>query len=211
MEFRLLYKGPLSSHRGGGRGGSILKEKHSIRRQLHPQLQELWEQKWHLKRQLEHEYTGRNKDGEETMMYSSTNSEAMQVANRFREGNFRFLPLVTKDNGLACKLNILFLRRDAPGNLIESGGDIDNRIKVLFDALSVPGRGTMADFSPEANEDPLFCLLEDDQLVTEVTVITDRLLMPLQSDEHIHDVVLIISVTVKVIDANAAEFEFLGE
>jgi hypothetical protein len=49
------------------------------------------------------------------------------------------VPFVRKTGGLTkCALDILFLRRDNPGNLIASGGDIDNRLKVLFDGLRMP-------------------------------------------------------------------------
>jgi hypothetical protein len=34
-------------------------------------------------------------------------------------------------------LNILFLRADIPGKVVQSG-DIDNRLKTLFDALRMP-------------------------------------------------------------------------
>lgn len=207
MQFRLVYRGSLSSQGGGGRGGSIVKEKQKIRRQFHPQLKELWQQHWHLKRQLTYEYIGDS----EIMRPGGRDAEAEKIANRFKEGAFRFLPLITKTNGLACKLDILFLRRDDPGNLIRSGGgDLDNRIKVLFDALSIPQRGTMEGVSPDAEEDPLFCLLEDDCLITEVSVTTDRLLTPKEGNEHINDVVLVLSVTTKVVNANVAEMEFLA-
>jgi hypothetical protein len=54
---------------------------------------------------------------------------------------------------------------------------------------------------PEPGEDPFFCLLEDDSLITEVTVTTDRLIVPLGADERVNDVLLVISVkTVQVDD-----------
>lgn len=204
MQFRLVYRGSLSSARGGGRSGSGIKEKHNIRKYFHPQLKELWQQNKHLNLKLRYESVGPVRRPNEG------NTDAEKMASRFEEGNFHFLPLITKDNGLACKLDILFLRRDAPGNLIENGGDIDNRVKVLFDALKIPDRGSMQGFSPETGEEPFFCLLEDDQLITEVSVVTDRLLVPREDSEHIHDVVLILSVTAKVIDATLADFGFLG-
>lgn len=40
---------------------------------------------------------------------------------------------------LVCHLDILFLRYDEPGQIF-TGGDLDGRIKVWFDALSVPQR-----------------------------------------------------------------------
>jgi hypothetical protein len=213
MEFRLVYRGALASQGGGGKGGGLLKEKHRIRRQLHPQFKELWQSRWHLKRQIDHRYLKeKTEGGVEIMDYAPSGSEAQMTANKFKEGTFRFLPLITRTNGLACKLDILFLRRDDPGNLIRSGGgDLDNRVKTLFDALSVPKNGQMEGMNPEGGEDPLFCLLEDDCLITDVSITTDRLLVPQENDEHVNDVVLILSVTAKVIDANAAEFEWLSQ
>jgi hypothetical protein len=90
----------------------------------------------------------------------------------------------------------VFLRRDHPGNLIRHGGDIDNRIKVLFDGLRIPQECSELpdDAKPESEDDPFFCLLEDDELITEVKVTTDRLLVPPTGEEHIHNVVLLIHV-----------------
>ena len=48
----------------------------------------------------------------------------------------------------------------------------------------------------EQDEDPFFCLLEDDNLITSVSVTTDRLLIPQDSNEKLHDVHLIIHATV---------------
>src|SRR6266849_6098917 len=53
-------------------------------------------------------------------------------------GGKQFVPLVRQSLALACSLDILFLRREEPGSLILQGGDIDNRIKTLFDALKMP-------------------------------------------------------------------------
>ncbi len=99
-----------------------------------------------------------------------------------------------------CRLDILFLRRDAPGNLIKSGGDLDNRLKVLFDGLKMPGSAEeLGGVQPGADEDPFFCLTEDDALITEVTIKTDRLLKP-QGAAHVHDVVLVIHVKTPQVD-----------
>jgi hypothetical protein len=113
------------------------------------------------------------------------------------EGGFRFLPLVNSYFGETCRLDILFLRCDIPGNLIQHGGDIDNRLKVLFDALRMPlNVAELAGAVPTADDaDPFYCLLQDDKLVTEFSVMTDRLLTPKQTDKHEHDVHLILHVT----------------
>lgn|SRR2546425_4871760 len=119
------------------------------------------------------------------------------LAEEYTRCGFRFVPLVRKDSAFSCSLDILFLRRDNPGNLVCSGGDIDNRIKVLFDALRIIDNrselGT-ANPIPAPGEDPFFCLLEDDNLITDVKITTDRLLVPVQSEENIHDVELVIHV-----------------
>ena len=114
---------------------------------------------------------------------------------------FRFVPLVRKNGGVSCSIDILFLRRDNPGSIVRSGGDIDNRVKVLFDALRIVDNCSElpAGTVPAEGEDPFFCLLEDDALITEVSVTTDRLLAPLEGTESINDVQLIIRV--KLADA----------
>jgi hypothetical protein len=197
VEFRLLYRGPLSSQQGGGKGGSILKQKHAIRRQLHGQLHELWHTHNFLKL-----YTRMS----DVTQPGDTESRSVQVydkiANKYKKGGYRFIPLVKDDWGIACAIDILFLRRDDPGGLVKSGGDIDNRIKVLFDGLRIPESDSEVEgMPPEAGEDPFFCLLEDDDLITEVKVTTDRLLVPLKSEEHIHDVHLVLHVKTKILDS----------
>jgi hypothetical protein len=47
----------------------------------------------------------------------------------------------------------------------------------------------------EDDEKPFFCLLEDDRLITALSVTTDRLLMPVETDEHVKHVYLVIHVT----------------
>jgi hypothetical protein len=96
-------------------------------------------------------------------------------------------------------LDILFLRRANPGDIVGHGGDVDNRIKTLFDALRVPSNGgeIPGDARPEPSEDPFFCLLEDDALITDIRVTTDRLLRPLSVSESETDVFLVIHVNVK--------------
>ncbi|HOA94424.1 MAG TPA: hypothetical protein PKJ79_11745, partial [Quisquiliibacterium sp.] len=75
------------------------------------------------------------------------------------------------------------------------GGDIDNRLKTLLDGLRMPrganeGRQTLLD-TPDPV--PFFCLLEDDSLVTKVTVESEQLLRPAPPDA----VIAVISVHVK--------------
>jgi hypothetical protein len=78
-------------------------------------------------------------------------------------GNYQFVPLVREQLSLLCSLDILFLRPDVPGKAIQSSGDIDNRLKTLFDALRMPQNDTELGpyASPGEGEEPFYCLLEE--------------------------------------------------
>jgi hypothetical protein len=91
---------------------------------------------------------------------------------------------------LGCSLDILFLRYDQPGQTLIQSGDIDNRIKTIFDALRIPKPGEYCG-EPQAEENPFFCLLEDDSLINHLSVTTDLLLDP---DKNVNDVHLILTV-----------------
>jgi len=188
MQFRLIYQGKLPA---AGSSGTRNKEKHEIRKTLHKQLSELWRCKPFLSQYIV-------KDGQDGR------SAAEEMADKFETCGFRFLPLLHDYFGsLVCGLDILFLRRDQPGDLIKHGGDIDNRIKVLFDALRMPQDAQeLTGQKPDEGEDPFFCLLQDDRQITEVNITTDRLLTPQTANEYINDVHLIIHVKTLSLDGN---------
>jgi hypothetical protein len=116
------------------------------------------------------------------------------------------VPLVTRELGVYCELDILFLRPDPPGGAVESG-DIDNRMKTLFDAVGMPREKTQVGryTAPEPSEIPFFCLVEDDSVINKLTVETDRLL----SDEVTkNDAHLIITVRLHPIAITMANMGF---
>ena len=195
MDFRLIYKGSLPAA-ASGKGGSRAKDKHQLRKHFHKQLRELWKQHPDLRRQSESRYYSLHGSIYRTVAPDGKTWVEHLADNHQRCGG-RFVPLVTKEGGFTCSLDILFLRRDNPGNLIASGGDIDNRIKVLIDGLRMPDVVTELGGLPfDSDENPFYCVLEDDALITQISVTTDRLLTPLESDEAIHDVELVIRVSV---------------
>jgi hypothetical protein len=132
---------------------------------------------------------------------------AQKIATQFAVNGFLFLPLVgSVFSGVdtACAVHILFLRRDSPGKIVSGGGDIDNRIKTLLDALKMPTAGELPpQATPQAGETPFFCLVQDDKLITEMQVTTDRLLTPLADNEHANDVHLVIHVRTHVVGLSA--------
>ncbi len=121
------------------------------------------------------------------------------IADLYRENNYRFVPLVREEWSLFCSLDILFLRRDYRGGVINAG-DLDNRIKTLIDTLRKPHSGNelRGNETPGPDEDPFFCLLEDDDLVTALSVQTDSLLDPPPlGNAGLSQVKLVISVEIK--------------
>lgn len=175
MEFRLSYRGELKAN--GDR-----EHKHNLRRHFHRQLMELWKQP---------PLTG--KPG-----LTSAMPKPGQFSLSRTVGVFRFVPLVSTRLHATAELEILLLRPGPPGQLLHSGGDIDNRLKTLLDALKVPEENAIpTGVSPERVENPFYCLLEDDKLVTAIRVETDRLLDPQRERE----VLLVIKVATRYTSA----------
>ena len=175
-------------------------EKHTVRKIFHKQFRELWKQHPHLRAQAQNYFYISHGPPRRIVSCSpdavGAKTWVEHVADSWTRCGGRFVPLVSKQGGFTCSLDILFLRRDSPGNLIASGGDIDNRLKVLLDALKMPKNvDDLGGLSIEQDEDPFFCLLEDDSLITDVSVVTDRFLLPQEAEENIHDVMLVVHVT----------------
>ena len=167
MEFRLVFDGRLPSASNNSR----VKEKHDIRKAIHRQLVQLVE----IRKAVEDRHT--------------------IMTRRINVSDFGFVPLVTKQHAVFCEIDILFLRSGPPGSVVV-GGDLDNRLKVLFDALRVPHNANElpANLKPEDGETPFRCLLEDDSLITGHSVTTDRLLLPEADDSQVR---LILQVRIE--------------
>ncbi len=221
MEFRLVYQGKLPSEGGTGTK-SRMNDKHRIRRAIHVQLGELWRTHPFVA-----DYHARDLVEKETWYKPVADPYGMAEMTRWRDmrllehlaapyarRRYHFLPLVGDAFGpgteTVCALDILFLRRDMPGRILikgKGGGDIDNRLKVLFDGLRMPTSDAEIpdDATPAEDEKPFFCLLQDDSLITEVKVTTDRLLTPIVTGEHEHDVYLVIHVRTLAVGSTFAD------
>ncbi len=214
MKFRLTYEGQLltSSSNTSGR----VEAKWAIRKQIYPQLVDLWQTHPVLKGiGLSAESTvtiAKGVTSLSTPVSIKISSPSQVTLIRLREpmavGGRDFIPLVRKSLELTCGLDILFLRRDQPGSLFLQGGDIDNRLKTLFDALKVPSEADLKVEQPDPAHDPFFCLLEDDSLITTFSVETDRLLARPKATPN--EVYLVIDVTVAVTTITETNVGFLG-
>lgn len=174
MRLMLHYRGSLKANAGPA-------HKHELRRHFHLQLKQLWTQKPLAE------------------MKAWLRSEKSPGAYHFLRplGPYTFAPLVTEQIDAVADIKITLLRPEAPGGLITQGGDIDNRLKTLFDALSMPPQPNAlpAGAVPASDEIPLFCLLEDDNLIVSVAVTTEQLLEPV-SDASLVDVTIAVETRV---------------
>jgi hypothetical protein len=189
LQFRLLYQGILPAD------GDVA-DKFAIRRQFHPQLRRLCSENPTLHSQLiawgtheAHQALGDSYTAEKAFEFG-----VKRAADTHLNG-FRFMPLSKKEWHLRCSLDVLFLRREKPGRIFMKG-DIDNRFKTLFDALQMPHLGQdVQGQSPQPDEDPFFVLLEEDDLIADVSMTTDRLLdVPLAYPYERNYSVLVIDV-----------------
>ena len=170
MKFRLVYRGdiPPASRANRRRNTDC---KHEIRKEFHIQLKN---------------FTNSDKV-----------SDLVRRIQPKRLKNYKFVPIVGKKNH--CSLDILFLRSDIPGSP-GFAGDIDNRVKTLLDALTTPStkQEIPSEASPEQHEDPFFCLLEDDNLVSQLSVEMDQLFdLPSNSESISSDALLIVTVNLE--------------
>ena len=206
MDFRLVYAGALLKAQGSGGGKTRPWEKHQIRLHFHNQLKNLWATHPLLMfyNQPSH-FDGARGFAGRVVLHNLHRTTVESLAERY-EG---YVPLVNGEHGMYCDLDVLFLRAEPVGGLLKhnaGGGDIDNRIKVLFDALRIPQRGQLRPRpTDEPDPSPIFVLLSDDSLITSVRVTTDRLLTTEKSDDPA-EACLILHVHVKSIDPLAAPY-----
>jgi len=173
MQFTLVYRGPLKSN---ARPDS----KHYLRQHFHRQLRRLW---------CTFPLSGYGK-------WLEPFSEKNETSVLRPKHGFMFAPLVCESMHTVAELDIKLLWSHAPGSIITRGGDIDNRLKTLFDSLKLPSEPTAlpSTAAPKVDETPFFCLLEDDSLIARVNVDTDRLLEDTQDSA---EVALFIQVTTR--------------
>ena len=201
MEFRLTYEGLLLATQKDpvdGQADARAEHKRHIRRQFHLQLKRFWDINPYLKHGNPVTFDWKSRTVPKSGITHGTGI-AEFLAPLYRRNGYECVPLVREELSLICSLDILFLRPDRPGSVLQSG-DIDNRLKTLFDALRLPkeeaqelvGYDNAAD-----DEKPFYCLLEDDSLITHVSVETDILLQPTGKKFDVNDTRLVIAVSLR--------------
>jgi hypothetical protein len=172
MDFTLTYEGPLYTKPSAA-------NKNEIRRYFHPQLKELWKQR------LYHRVNPNAEVSLETMPLNPKIAweSVVTIADQYRVctdtgGTAGIVPLVTKSLVLACRLDIFVLGKGVHQRIFDNA-DLDNRLKGLVDGLRRPDKPIeIPGWTPTPDEDPLYCLLENDSLVTDLRISGDTLLDP---------------------------------
>jgi hypothetical protein len=207
VEFRLLFEGELLPSAGSKKRTS---EKHVIRQSFHPQLRRLWSINANLRKLAGRSYRatfpGPDGNNPDPTPQERFDGGIAKIGKNWSRAGFEFVPLVTPDMALRCSIDITLLRPEED-RLIFEAGDIDGQLKTLFDALRIPKDASeLGGATPQADETPFFCLLEDDRLVSEVRVSTDQmLLLPNRREVKANDAHAVIHV--KLNHKNARTFD----
>jgi hypothetical protein len=178
LKIPLSYRGPLLATNDKDKR---LKHKQDIRRQIHPQLAQLWKSR-------------------PTSLHSLTDTNY----DRKIIGKFQFIPTIGgyAQHQCVCELDLQIFSRQGFGSVIQRT-DLDNRLKTLFDALRHPDVEDELPKGDEPKEDetPFYVLLKTDALIQNLTVKTQRLLRPPATGDNESDIELQISLDVRIADA----------
>ncbi|MGR3318615.1 MAG: hypothetical protein ACUZ8O_09060 [Candidatus Anammoxibacter sp.] len=157
FDFTLHYDGNLKSN-----GDPT--HKHSLRKHFHKQLQC---------------YLNSQPDAVKRLVENQGNSDIL------RRG-FKFIPFIRSKNFMVGQVDIFILQPGPLGSIFTGGGDIDNRLKTLFDSLKVPEQDAIPQGEqPSGDEEPFYCVFEDDRLITKVSVNTAQLLEKRKDDSNV--------------------------
>ncbi|MDR1207556.1 MAG: hypothetical protein LBK26_04045 [Rickettsiales bacterium] len=153
MKFKLLYFGEL-------RVNPKKRAQHitDIRMKFHPQLKKLVEHSpWN--------------NLQKYMMPAPSKSPV----NTRHVGGIDFNPIITPALKLLCELDVQLLHPEVVGI---ARADIDNRMKTLLDALRCPQNEHEIGENQPKGIGPVYTLLDDDHLVTRLSVNTSHFLAP---------------------------------
>ena len=146
MKFKLVYNGEIKIN-----PKHRCAHLHEIRTQLSPQLKRLTE----------------------IAPYDAIRQTLMNRKKCFREvGGAKFFPIITPELDLLAELDVQIMH---PELLNTPHADIDNRMKTLLDALKRPQSANEVSSAMNKGE-TMFFLLDDDHLVTKMTINTSHLL-----------------------------------
>ena len=139
--------------------------------------------------------------------YMQPNPTKSPVSTR-HIGGIDWNPIITSDLKLLAELDIQMLHPEVVGL---ARTDIDNRIKTLLDGLRCPQSDHEAGENTPRDIGPIYTLLDDDHLVTKISINTSHLLDPSMLCKTINyeSVFLLIDVNVRVAEGNLENLPFM--
>lgn len=187
MKFKLLYFGDIL----------INPKKRSqhisdIRMQFHPQLKKLIEHSpWtHLTN------------------YMMPNATKSPITTK-HIGGIDWNPIITPNLKLLAEIDVLMLHPEIVG---VARSDIDNRLKTILDGLRCPQNDHEIGENTPKNIGPIYTLLDDDHLVTKLTVNTSHLLgteMFAENGRTNDTVFVMLDINVRVAEGNLENLPFM--
>jgi hypothetical protein len=181
MKFTLTYDGPLPAANKPKK-----EDVWRIRKELDPQLRDLWASHPALKMAEENRWfpktggtvltQGHHLHPGPIFAQGTRNSltDIIDLCEEVEQHSAWFRPLVRDSFALHCGLTLRFLRHEPPGKIYQ-GGDVDNRVKTLLDALSMPRHREQV-LATNTKVEAIYCLMEDDSLVSGLNIESERLL-----------------------------------
>ena len=206
MEFTLMYEGKLPSGDKANRD-----DKHRIRLAFHSQLKTLWTLPplSYCSSYKEEEVAGIEERYQDEPDPGTFDFGSLPYVVTDTNG-FKFVSLVHKSLAIVAELDVRFLFPSpeiiSPVSMVTR--DVDNKLKTLFDGLRIPQQRQEIPekWMPDAEQNPLFCLLEDDGLIAKVSVSSGYSLRPLAPEE----VFVIMNVKVKGKMGTLHNFPLIG-
>jgi hypothetical protein len=196
LNIHLTYRGPLVTC---SRSETRADEKARLRRHFSPQLERHWRMAPDLK----------DKSPDFLMEATIVRARFLEFIGGFPlneyykpfleyqggEAKYQFIPTIAHAQREQCDLEIRWLRNEETG-AIYCNGDIDGRLKTLFDALRMPHSIEEARLADQPSGS-CYCLLEDDAMIRHLTIMTGRLLEQMPNPTDIH-----MEITAKVVSEN---------
>ena len=191
----LRYSGPLPAN-----DKNPVRDKHEVRMAISPQLEMFCKRDGFFNDCLLPDLlTGQiDRKGKLQFNHEENHPHNNKLFCRVPIGDWEFVPLIHRQAYLACELDITWLRAERAGDLLH-GGDLDNRLKTLFDGLRTPYNKN--ELPANASPGRVYCLLDDDALITKLSVSTHQMLEEKNSGPRKTHVELFIHVKVIVTKA----------
>lgn len=180
MEFTLRYRGVVPHH------SKI--EAHKVRRVFEEQLADYWTRDLRLKdinpTQMKKAVSSQRFprfDVRQQEKGEKVGTKRVDLYRYHEVGGIWFVPLATRWRYLRCEVAMRLSRYEGDlhtGGLIDNQGDLDGKLKALIDALRMPYEPH--EVPPGATHDKpvFFCVLEDDRLITKISIETRNILGP---------------------------------